>query len=332
MRELISPFKEYLLDFYEYKKSCGFKYEKDSNIVLFDRYYANLNINELKLTRDIVEPYLYLRPNERITTQMHRATLIRQFGKYLFLNDIATDIYIVPPISLKGEAEYIPYIFTSEQYNKMINYIDNYPKPNIKGGFNQLPNTINAISTVLKILMSTGMRIGEVFDLTLKNVDLDNNIFIIEKAKNNNQRIIPFSKTLGEAIKRYVSNTPFYIDPNSYLFQTSPNNRINKAMLHTYFYKALKAANIEHKKGIGPRIHDFRHTFAVMSLTQLQKSENNVNLSLSYLSTYLGHKTIRETQKYIWMTPILFKDIKDKMADYSSFIYDIFQEEKFDEE
>ena len=94
----------------------------------------------------------------------------------------------------------------------------------------------------------------------------------------------------------------------------------------------MKFAGIEHIKGKGPRIHDFRHTFAVMSLTQLQKLENNVNLSLTYLSTYLGHKSLRETQKYIWLTPSLFNDIKNKMSDYSKFIIDIFQEEKFDED
>ena len=57
-----------------------------------------------------------------------------------------------------------------------------------------------------------------------------------------------------------------------------------------------------------------------------------INLSLSYLSTYLGHKSFNETQKYIWMTPIIFEDIKNKMEEYSRFIMDIFGGEKFDED
>ena len=69
-----------------------------------------------------------------------------------------------------------------------------------------------------------------------------------------------------------------------------------------------------------------------MSLTQMQKNENNINLSLSYLSTYLGHKSLNETQRYIWLTPSLFNSIQAKMKDYSHFIIDIFEEEKFDED
>ena len=60
----------------------------------------------------------------------------------------------------------------------------------------------------------------------------------------------------------------------------------------------------------------------------MQKQTDDINLSLIYLSTYLGHKSLRETQKYIWMTPELFKDIKVKMENYTSFIKLIFDEEE----
>ncbi len=68
------------------------------------------------------------------------------------------------------------------------------------------------------------------------------------------------------------------------------------------------------------------------SISGILKNEENINLSLSYLSTYLGHKSFNETQKYIWMTPIIFEDIKNKMEEYSRFIMDIFGGEKFDED
>ena len=66
-----------------------------------------------------------------------------------------------------------------------------------------------------------------------------------------------------------------------------------------------------------------------MALTQLQHGEDNINLSLTYLSDYLGHKSLKETQKYIWMTPDLFNDTKDKMNDYTSFIKTIYDGEKY---
>lgn len=330
MRELISLFGPYLKDFYEYKQLCGYKYEKsESYCFLFDRYYNGLNLKELKFSRDIIEPFLELKENERIGNQMARASFLRQFGKYLFINNVLDNIYLIPSITKKGESEYIPYIFSNQELRDIISFIDDYKSV---AKYNLLPNTINAVSTSFKILMTTGMRLGEVLNLKLSDIDLDRQIFYIKEAKNNNQRLIPFSNTIKLVIQQYLKITPFTIKNNDYLLQSKENNQINKTMIHRFFYKSLKFAGIEHIKGKGPRIHDFRHTFAVMSLTQLQKLENNVNLSLTYLSTYLGHKSLRETQKYIWLTPSLFNDIKNKMSDYSKFIIDIFQEEKFDED
>lgn len=48
--------------------------------------YIILNlISKLKFIRDIVEPFLYLKPNEKVTNQNQRFCVIKQFGKYLFL-------------------------------------------------------------------------------------------------------------------------------------------------------------------------------------------------------------------------------------------------------
>lgn len=330
MRELISLFGPYLKDFYEYKQLCGYKYKKsESYCFLFDRYYSSLNLKELKFSRDIIEPFLELKENERIGNQIARASFLRQFGKYLFINNVLDNIYLIPSITKKGESEYIPYIFSNQELRDIISFIDDYKSV---AKYNLLPNTINAVSTSFKILMTTGMRLGEVLNLKLSDIDLDRQIFYIKEAKNDNQRLVPFSNTIKIVIQQYLKITPFTIKNNDYLLQSKENNQINESMIHRFFYKSLKFAGIEHIKSKGPRIHDFRHTFAVMSLTQLQKSEKNVNLSLTYLSTYLGHKSLRETQKYIWLTPSLFNDIKNKMSDYSKFIIDIFQEEKFDED
>lgn len=333
MRKLISLFAPYLKDFYEYKKLCGYKYDKaESVLFLFDRYYYNLELNELKFSRDVIEPFIALKPNERIGNQLQRATMLRQFGKFLFIRGIIDNPYIIPTISIKGEAEYIPYIFTAHEYSKIINYIDNYQLEKKPGMFNILPNTINAVSCAIKVLMSTGMRLGEVISLKYEDIDFNNQVFYLKETKNNNQRLIPFSNTIKEVLVSYLHKTPFLINKGDFFLQSNYNNRLNKSMIRTYFYKSLKKIGIKHQKGKGPRVHDFRHTFAVMSLTQMQKNENNINLSLSYLSTYLGHKSLNETQRYIWLTPSLFNSIQAKMKDYSHFIIDIFEEEKFDED
>ncbi len=329
MRELGSVWGPYLQDFLDFKKRCGFKYTSSESVIYqFDRYYLSSGINDLRFSRDVIEPFLYLKKESKIATQIWKASVLRQFGAYLIKHDIIDNIYLIPSISLKGEAEFVPYIFSNEELNKIVKYLDTYQSKGNSGTFNLKINTLNAVSTAIKILMATGMRAGEVLSLTKEDIDFEERLFTIKEAKNHNERIIPFSFTIRSEIENYILNTPFKINNDDLLFQIDIGSRLRENTCWLFFKKALKSIGGNITKG---RLHDLRHTYAVMALTQLQKSEENVNLALSYLSDYLGHKSLSETQKYIWMTPGLFENTKSKMSDYTSFIKSIYDGEKYDD-
>ena len=326
MLNLQSVWAPHLIAFHKYKQLSGYKYESAESVInQFDKYYLSLNINQLKLTRDIIEPFLYLKEDTRIATQQWKASVLRQFTIYSLKNNIIDYAYQIPRISLKGEEAFTPYIFAKDELIKINKYLSNYNQKETPGGFNLKPNTINSVSIVFKILMSTGLRLNEALNLTKRNIDFDNTLFIIKEAKNNNQRLVPFSNTLKQELLTYISNTPFRINDNDYLFQIEQNRKLSSDICWVYFKKALNSISLSK----GPRIHDLRHTYAVMALTKLQHDEENINLSLSYLSDYLGHKSLKETTKYIWMTPELFKETKIKMNEYTSFIKTIYDGEKY---
>ena len=330
--EKINVLTPYIKEFIDYKHYCGYKYNTQIRVLSnFASYYDKLNINTIEFNRSIIEPFLTLKENERIGNQVSKATILRQFGKFLFLNGYINELYIIPPISQKGEKDYIPYIFTKEELRKICNFFDNYNDivklP--KGSFEQDINMLNSVKTIIKILMFTGMRINEVCSLKLNNIDLKDNIFYVDEAKNDNQRLVPFSNTLKDILNDYIDKSNAYLHKeNNYLFfHINRDNIITKVSTRTvyfYFRKALKYLKITHKKGLGPRLHDFRHTYSIMALTQLSKIEKDINTSMAYLSTYLGHKSFRETQKYIWLTPELFDETLNKMTEYSSRIKTIF--------
>ena len=54
--------------------------------------------------------------------------------------------------------------------------------------------------------------------------------------------------------------------------------------------------------GKGPRIHDWRHTMAVHSFKQMIDAGMDMYVALPILSTYLGHKTIFATERYVRLT------------------------------
>jgi integrase len=56
-----------------------------------------------------------------------------------------------------------------------------------------------------------------------------------------------------------------------------------------------------------PRLHDFRHTFAVVRLVTWYREGKNVQRLLPHLSIYLGHGRLRDTQRYLSMTTELLE-------------------------
>jgi len=61
----------------------------------------------------------------------------------------------------------------------------------------------------------------------------------------------------------------------------------------------LAAARIPKTGADGPRIHDFRHTFAVRRVLQWYRQGRDVNALLPVLATYMGHVDIASTQVYL---------------------------------
>jgi integrase len=67
-----------------------------------------------------------------------------------------------------------------------------------------------------------------------------------------------------------------------------------------------------------PRLHDFRHTFAVRRLVTWYREGKNVQRLLPHLATYLGHVSIRETSRYLTMTKELLDEASHRFELYAS--------------
>lgn len=74
----------------------------------------------------------------------------------------------------------------------------------------------------------------------------------------------------------------------------------------------------------GPRIHDFRHTFAVNSFKQMIDSGLDMYVALPILSIYLGHKRNFATEQYVRLTLSMYPYIEKK---FSGKLNQVFTEE-----
>lgn len=63
-----------------------------------------------------------------------------------------------------------------------------------------------------------------------------------------------------------------------------------------------------------PRIHDWRHSFAINSFKQMIDKGMDMYVALPILSTYLGHKTIMATERYLRLTVSMYPYIEKKFS------------------
>ena len=174
------------------------------------------------------------------------------------------------------------------------------------------------------------MRVSEVSNLRVCDVDLNQGVIHINYAKYGNRRIATISPSLEKACTMYLDKIKLSYVSDNYFFDSGSsynNGKVSTKRIYTFFRRFLDVAGIEHKGlGYGPRLHDLRVTFAVHSLLKLSRLPGDINTHLTYLSVFMGHQSIYCTQEYLWLTGELFQDILEKMESYTSFVSDIFAE------
>ena len=94
---------------------------------------------------------------------------------------------------------------------------------------------------------------------------------------------------------------------------------ISEMNIYLNFRKFLHKAGISHSgRGKGPRIYNFRHTFAVHSLKSIVLAGKDLAVYHQGLKTYMGHSFFKYTAYYLQLTKDMFPDIREKVeAHYS---------------
>lgn len=298
-------FKQLCLDFISYKRSCGLKYYDSVEYVL---RVINKNLNEYNLatpvlTKEMVEQLIKKRPHEQYSTQSRRITLLRQFATYLSYRGI--DAYIYPEMSIHNEeTTFIPYIFTNAEMEAVFKAADNL-RP-----ISRYPYYHLVYPVLIRLLYSCGLRLSEALNLRLKDVDLDEGTLYIDKSKNSKSRIVPMSLSMTEVCRRYINTRYKNVVPERYLFEAPDGNRYNRGSVRCVIINIFRKAGLPRlANGLYPRVHDLRHNQAVHALEKMKKSGMDVYCALPIISAYLGHKGIRETERYLRLPQFRLEEI-----------------------
>jgi integrase len=304
---LQSGFAKYINGLIEEKHATGYKYKKGASMLARLDTFVSANFPEEKLlNKDIVIAWTNKSKNEKASTQAGRISIIRGLANYM--NRMGKASYVYPPqYNSINRYNYVPYIFTKEEISKIIIASDNY---NINPNSPYLHLMIPAI---IRLLYGCGLRISEVLNLRVCDVNFENNMLQIYETKFNKERFIPMAKSLSEYLMSYLNLVLVKAKSDDWFFPSPYNDKhYNSSTVYQHFRKLLRTAGITHT-GKGPRLQDFRHTFSVHCLKKWVLEKRDLNNCLPYLSIYLGHQDLRGTQHYLRLTADMYPTIIEKL-------------------
>ena len=301
------PFKEHLLNHVELKQAVGYKYNTEADhFKRFDRFTLENYPLATSLTKEIVLDWCRKKSFESQANQCSRASIIRQFGKYL--DSIDVEAYIIPKGYYPTEDQYVPHIYTNDELSRFFAATD-------KCHYScESPSRHLIMPVFFRMLYMCGLRVSEARLLKVEDVDLENGILSIHHSKKDKSRLVPMSDSLSERCRHYAKKVHPFPVAEGYFFPALGGKPMTIQNVYKNFRKFLWQASISHGgKGHGPRIHDFRHAQAVHCLKKWAEQEKDLAAYLPVLKTYLGHDSFEETAYYLRLTADVFPDITLKL-------------------
>lgn len=275
----------------------------ERHINYFDDFIRKQNITEIKFTKEDWQEWIKFRPEESEATRQGR--IVYSYQILIFLKGKGYDIYSphrLPHVNSKIQY----YIYSDEERNKYFAYIDTVD-------FRNDPMCALCYPVIFRILYSCGTRVEETLAVKVKDVDLDAGIIRLTKTKNNKERYVPISNSLKEVLNQYASKCLYLKNEDDYFFAHIDRRPINAQSIYWLHRKALQAADIPYRGGgLGPRVHDWRHTMAVRCLEQFMNQGADLYNVLPILSKYLGHTNISATERYLHLVEQNFKNVNEK--------------------
>lgn len=231
-----------------------------------------------------------------------RLCFVRGFARYRSAVDPRTEVpppELLPYRSTRAQ----PYLYTEQEVQCLL---DEALK--LATTWPSTPLRPWVFHCLLGLLSVTGMRISEALDLTLDDVDLDQGVLTIHAAKLGRSRLVPLHPSTCAVLAAYLKRREQFFGKHGsdHVFVSNRGTRLDLGRVHRTFYALSRQTGLRAPGASkGPRLHDFRHRFAVEVLTRWYESGEDPARHLPMLSTYLGHVYVAGTYWYLSSWPEL---------------------------
>ncbi len=167
------------------------------------------------------------------------------------------------------------------------------------------------------LLYTAGLRRGELLRLTLADADPRTGVLRIRESKFHKSRFVPLSSDACRELRAYLRQRlapPLSAAPDTPLLCncTGGLRAYTGTGLSHGLQVLIRSANVQSTDGRRPRIHDFRHSFAVQALLRWYRQGADVQSNLPKLAMYMGHVSIVSTAYYLKWIPDIATAASDR--------------------
>lgn len=288
---------EEIRDYIQLKRSLGRTYRMETKTVysldaLLREHYPKATELTPEMFSHWCSSLLHLSP----TVRRRRMQVIHNFCLYHKRSHPET--FIPDLLTFPKEHQSItPYIFSESEITQLISAAGSLHP------YEYLPLRAQTLRLAITLLYTTGLRRGELLGLKLGDFNSNEKTLLIQNTKFHKSRIVPLSSSVAQEVYNHLAlrcKRRLPMDTTSPLILNSYTSRAYTGVgLANNFSTLCRALKIFTRKGKTPRIHDFRHTFAVRVLQCWYQKGEDVQAKLPLLSTYMGHVSINSTYYYL---------------------------------
>jgi integrase len=206
-----------------------------------------------------------------------------------------------------------PYLFTDEDIRRLLTAASAL-RPSLTS-----PLRRENVRLAIVVLYTTGLRRGELVSLTLSDYDAGQRTLLIRESKFHKSRVVPLSRDGAGEIDRLLEHRRTQrlpLTPDSHLLwnRSRGGNAYTGAGLHHVLHTLFRSTQIRTEHGRVPRVHDFRHAFAITALLRWYRAGVDVQAKLPLLATYMGHVSIVSTAYYLQFVEPLAAAASERFA------------------
>lgn len=298
----MSPLSAQVEDYLRLRRALGYKLERAGQ--LLPQLVAYLEAaGSPTLTTELAISWARLPAGARPNYWAARLAVARGFARYLQMIEPATQ---VPPAGVFPCRRHrpTPYLWSRQDIGRLLQAARTL-RPPLKAATHE---------ALFGLLAVTGMRIGEAVGLDRNDVDFSSGVITIRQAKFDRSRLVPLHPTTTAALRAYATARDRLCPApdTAAFFLTSIGTRPNRGDAAKVLRRITIAMGLR-TDTVRPTPHQLRHSFAVQTLIDWQRSGVSVDERISTLSTYLGHIAPADTYWYLSAAPELMTHAAERL-------------------